>query len=108
MDIGKIPADILERIVLNPINRNKNRRDEIIIRPKTGEDCSAVDMKGELCIVSTDPITGADNNAGYIAVHINCNDIASIRWRACWNTYYSAFTKGKYRRTSRRNNEWSI
>lgn len=77
MDIGKIPADILERIVLNPINRNKNRRDEIIIRPKTGEDCSAVDMKGELCIVSTDPITGADNNAGYIAVHINCNDIAS-------------------------------
>lgn len=77
MDIGKIPADILERIVLNPINRNKNKRDEIIIRPKTGEDCSAVDMKGELCIVSTDPITGADNNAGYIAVHINCNDIAS-------------------------------
>ena len=44
MEIGKIPAEVLERIVLNPINRNKNRRDEIVIRPKTGEDCSAVDM----------------------------------------------------------------
>ena len=77
MEIGKIPSEVLEKIVLNPINKNDSKRDEIIVRPKTGEDCSAVYMGDELCIVSTDPITGADKNAGYIAVHINCNDIAS-------------------------------
>ena len=77
MEIGKIPSEVLEKIILNPINKNDSKRDEIIVRPKTGEDCSAVYMGDELCIVSTDPITGADKNAGYIAVHINCNDIAS-------------------------------
>ncbi len=77
MKIGKLPAEVLEEIVLNPIRNNKVKRSDIIVRPKTGEDCSAVDLEGELCVVSTDPITGAQKDAGYIAVHINCNDVAS-------------------------------
>lgn len=77
MKIGKIPADTLEKIILNPINNNKIKRDDIIIRPKTGEDCSAAFLGDELIVISTDPITGAKKDSGYIAVHINCNDIAS-------------------------------
>lgn len=77
MKIGKIPADILERIILNPISQMDCKRSEIVIRPKTGEDCSAIDLGGEICVVSTDPITGASKDAGYIAVHINCNDAAA-------------------------------
>jgi len=76
MEIGKIPADVLEKIVLKPLTKNKIRKD-VVIRPATGEDCSAIDMEDKLCVVSSDPITGADNDAGYFAVHINCNDIAS-------------------------------
>ncbi len=76
MEIGKIPADVLEKIVLKPLTENKIRED-VIIRPATGEDCAAIDMEDKLCVVSSDPITGADNDAGYLAVHINCNDIAS-------------------------------
>lgn len=77
MEIGKIPTEILEKIILNPINNINFKRDDIIIRPSTGEDCSAVDLNGELLVISTDPITGSDKNCGYLAVHINCNDVAS-------------------------------
>ncbi len=76
MEIGKIPADVLENIVIKPLTENKIRKD-IVIRPATGEDCAAIDMEDKLCVVSSDPITGADSDAGYLAVHINCNDIAS-------------------------------
>ncbi|GFI62370.1 carbamoyl dehydratase HypE [Clostridiales bacterium] len=77
LEIGKVPVEILNRIVLDPINKNKNKREDIIIRPSTGEDCSAVDTRGEFCVLSTDPITAAGSNAGFLAVHINCNDAAS-------------------------------
>ncbi|MBE6008060.1 MAG: AIR synthase [Lachnospiraceae bacterium] len=76
MEIGKIPADVLEKIVLKPLTENNIRKD-VVIRPATGEDCAAIDMEDKLCVVSSDPITGADSDAGYLAVYINCNDIAS-------------------------------
>lgn len=75
--IGKIPPEILERIVMEPMKDSKVKRKDVILRPKTGEDCSAIDLGGEYCILSTDPITGAAKDVGYLAVQINCNDIYS-------------------------------
>ena len=77
LEIGKVPVDLLNKLVLDPINNNINKREDIVIRPSTGEDCSAVDPGGEICVLSTDPITAAGSNAGYLVVHINCNDAAS-------------------------------
>ncbi|MCD8035889.1 MAG: AIR synthase family protein [Clostridiales bacterium] len=77
LEIGKVPVDVLNRIILDPINNNINKRDDVVIRPSTGEDCSAVDLGSEICVLSTDPITAAGSNAGYLIVHINCNDAAS-------------------------------
>ena len=76
-EIGKIPPEILEKIVMQPTLQSRVKREDVILRPKTGEDCSAVDLGGELCILSTDPITGAAKDIGYLAVQINCNDIYS-------------------------------
>lgn len=76
-EIGKIPPEILERIVMNPMTASKVKREDVLLRPKTGEDCSAIDLGGEICILSTDPITGAAKDIGYLAVQINCNDIYS-------------------------------
>lgn len=76
-EIGKIPPQILEKLVLQPVTHSKVHRTDIVVRPKTGEDCSAIDPQGELCVFSTDPITGATKDAGYLAVHINCNDVFS-------------------------------
>lgn len=75
--IGKIPPETLEAIVMNPIRKNKVKREDVVLRPKTGEDCSVIDLQGEMCVLSTDPITGAAKDIGYLAVQINCNDIFS-------------------------------
>lgn len=74
MEIGKVPNDVLKEIILNKIS---NRRPEVLIRPRIGEDCSALDFGNDACVLSTDPITGAVNEVGRLAVHISCNDIAS-------------------------------
>ena len=77
LEIGKVPPEILEKIVMKPMMGSKVKRDDVILRPTTGEDCSAIDLGGEICILSTDPITGAAKDIGYLAVQINCNDIYS-------------------------------
>nr|WP_207729707.1 AIR synthase family protein [Clostridium cibarium] len=60
------------------IQKNKGvKREEVIVRNDVGEDCSVIDFKNSCGIFSTDPITGATENVGKLAVHINCNDIAS-------------------------------
>ncbi|MCX7749715.1 MAG: AIR synthase family protein [Clostridia bacterium] len=74
MEIGKVPNDILKQLILGKI---KNKRKEILIRPKVGEDCCAVDFGEYVCVLSSDPITGAVNEVGRLAVHISCNDVAS-------------------------------
>lgn len=74
MKEGKIPSELLKSLVFDHI-RVKN--DEVILRPEIGEDCAAIDFGKYACVLSTDPITGADKGAGALAVHISCNDIAS-------------------------------
>lgn len=75
METGKVPNDILKRIVLDRLEKT---RSEVIVRPGIGIDCSAVDFGDNLCILSSDPITGTAYETGRLAVHINCNDIASF------------------------------
>jgi hydrogenase expression/formation protein HypE len=74
MEIGKVPNDILNKIVLGKLN---SKRNEVILRPRIGEDCCAVDFSGNICVLSSDPVTGAINEVGRIAVHVSCNDVAA-------------------------------
>jgi hydrogenase maturation factor len=75
MKIGKIPETILKRSVLKQI---KHRREEVLVGPAIGEDCSVISLDGdELIVMSTDPITGTVQDIGTLAVHITANDIAS-------------------------------
>ena len=74
MKEGKIPSELLRKLVFDNI-RIKN--DDILIRPEIGEDCAAIDFGDYACVLTTDPITGAQAGAGTLAVHISCNDIAS-------------------------------
>jgi hydrogenase expression/formation protein HypE len=74
MKVGKLDWKDLKSIIDE--NRAVKRKD-VRIRSGIGEDCSVVNFGDKECIVSTDPITGAGLNSGRLAVHINCNDIAS-------------------------------
>lgn len=74
MKEGKLDFDDLRKIILD----NKTiKRNEVKVRNDVGEDCSIIDFDDCEAIFSTDPITGANENVGRLAVHINCNDIAS-------------------------------
>jgi hydrogenase expression/formation protein HypE len=74
MKVGKLNWDDLKQI----IDGNRSvKREDVKIRSGIGEDCSIINFGDYDCVISTDPITGSDNNIGKLAVHINCNDIAS-------------------------------
>lgn len=74
LKIGKLPPEILSRKVLS---YHGGRRDEVLLRPRIGEDCGVLDLGGDLCVVSTDPITGATRDLGRLAVQVSCNDVAA-------------------------------
>lgn len=75
MNLGKVPETVLKRSVLNQI---KHRRAEVLVGPAIGEDCSVLAIaEDEVLVVSSDPITGAVQDIGTLAVHITANDIAS-------------------------------
>ncbi len=77
MKIGKLPNSLLNKIIIEPVNSHSPQREEVLLRPSIGEDCSALNFGEYNCIMSTDPITGAVKDIGRLAVHININDIAS-------------------------------
>lgn len=74
MEIGKLPNEELEKIVFQNI---KNKREEILVGSGIGEDNAIIDFGEEVCIMSTDPITGATKGIGKLAIYISCNDVAS-------------------------------
>ncbi len=77
MKIGKLPNSVLEKIVIEPVNNHSVDREEVLLKPSVGEDCAAVYMGDNICLLSTDPITGAVEDIGRLAININTNDIAS-------------------------------
>lgn len=74
MELGKLPNSKLEKLILNSLS---SRREETVLRPAVGEDCCALDLGDNLCVISTDPITAADENAGLLAVIVSLNDLAA-------------------------------
>ena len=74
MSIGKLSNEDLNHFIIDEI---KPKRSDILIRPSVGEDCAAIKFGDYACVVTTDPITGATDELGKLAVHVSVNDIAS-------------------------------
>ncbi|NLJ96257.1 MAG: hydrogenase maturation factor [Clostridiales bacterium] len=75
MNIGKIPETVLKRSVLKQI---KHRRDEVLVAPSVGIDCSIIGLSNnDLIVMSTDPLVGLIDDLGCLAVNITANNIAS-------------------------------
>ena len=54
--IGKLPPEILEKIVMEPMQASRVKREDVILRPKTGEDCSAVDWAENIAFCPQTPL----------------------------------------------------
>lgn len=74
MRLGKLTNEQLEHLILSKF---QSKRPEVTVAPGVGLDCAAVDLGEKLCVVSSDPITGAARDLGMLAVHVNCNDAAA-------------------------------
>lgn len=74
MKIGKVPPEILQRLVYPYLGVKRN---EVLVHSGLGEDCSIIDFGEYVAVLSTDPITATDKLSGYLSVIISCNDIAS-------------------------------
>jgi len=71
--LGKVPNDILKKVVFKLTGVQSPR---VLSGPSVGEDAAVIDYNDRLLVVKSDPITGAEKNVGWLAVHINANDIA--------------------------------
>jgi hydrogenase expression/formation protein HypE len=71
--VGKVPNEVLKKIVFGLTGVHNS---SVISGPAVGEDAAVIDYQDRLLVVKSDPITGAESNAGWLAVHVNANDIA--------------------------------
>lgn len=81
---GKIPADILSEVVFKQLGEE---RADIILGPSLGEDGALVRVGDKVLVSAMDPITGAIEHIGWLAVNINANDIATFGVRP---TFFSS------------------
>lgn len=77
LPFGKIDPKILDDHVLN---RLPNPCERLVVGPSVGEDSAVIDLGGlddAYMVVSSDPISGAEEKIGRYAVHVNANDVAT-------------------------------
>jgi hydrogenase maturation factor len=72
---GKIPIDILKEVVFKNLGA---KREEVTVGPTAGIDGAVLDAVNKSLIVSMDPITGAVERIGWLAVNVNANDVATF------------------------------
>ncbi len=72
---GKIPLDLLKQVVFKNLGAFRN---EVALGPSAGIDSAVIDVGNKSLIVSMDPITGAVERIGWLAVNVNANDIATF------------------------------
>jgi len=78
---GKVPPEILEAVVF----RNLGAKDkDVILGPTRGEDAAILKVGDRLIATSCDPVSGAVDRAGLLAVNVSANDVATRGVKPRW------------------------
>ena len=75
LPFGKVPVEILEEVVFKNLGY---KRAEVVLGPSAGFDGAIINLDGKSLVASMDPISGAVERIGWLAVNINANDIATF------------------------------
>ena len=78
---GKVPPELLQKIVFEKLGV---RDPDVLLGPKVGEDAAVIRIGDQVIIAATDPITGSVSDVGWLAVHVNANDIATFGIAPRW------------------------
>ncbi len=70
---GKLQPEILRRSVLGYTGK---LREDLLVGGGLGEDAALIKVPDGVLVASSDPVVGAEKNAGKLLVHINANDVA--------------------------------
>ena len=81
LPIGKIPKELLTKYVFTCLGLPSDR---VLRGPLIGEDAAVIDIGEKVLIAKANPITGAEEKIGWLAVHINANDIAARGAEPLW------------------------
>lgn len=80
MQTGKFPPYLLGKLLA----KNSIQDPRVVLGPLVGEDAAALEVGENLLVASSDPVTLVSDQAGWYAVHINANDVATTgavpRW----------------------------
>jgi len=79
LSLGKLPPEVMERYLFGMTGARSRR---VVVEPSVGLDFGVVRLggekaKGRYLIVSSDPITGVRERAGWYAVNVSANDVAT-------------------------------
>lgn len=72
---------ILRRVVYKHLGA---QRSDVILGPSIGEDAAILKAGNEIIVLKSDPVTGALERVGYLAVHVNANDVATRGVEPSW------------------------
>ena len=78
---GKVPAEILQKIVFKHLG---TRRSDVVLGPTVGEDAAIVKAGKQVLVTATDPVTGAEEWLGWLAVNVSANDVATCGVKPRW------------------------
>ncbi len=78
---GKLDPATLKQIIFSNLGKPDPR---VLLAPKIGEDATVIDFGDRALVVHSDPITGAIENVGWLAVNVCTNDIATRGVRPLW------------------------
>lgn len=81
LPIGKLDPSLLKELIYTSLGFRDPR---VLIGPGIGEDAAVIDFDGKVLLVHSDPITGAIENIGWLAVNVCTNDIAVRGVRPLW------------------------
>jgi hydrogenase maturation factor len=81
LSTGKVSKELLKRYVFNHLGSDSPR---VLQGPHIGEDAAIIDLGDKVLVAKANPITGADSKIGWLAVHINANDVATRGAKPQW------------------------
>jgi len=74
LPVGKVPPELLAALVYHNLG---TPRQDVLVHAKYGEDCAVIDFGEEVAVLTTDPITGTEDDLGWYAVFVATNDLAA-------------------------------
>ncbi|MEM2960878.1 MAG: AIR synthase related protein, partial [Candidatus Bathyarchaeia archaeon] len=81
LGFGKLRPDTPTSTIYTHLGK-KDRR--VLVGPKIGEDAAVIDFNDKVLVIHSDPITGAIENIGSLAVKVSTNDVASRGAKPRW------------------------